>query len=40
MNSRRLIAVVGAAAIAACLTACSAGMNTYAFCSSSAAAGA
>ena len=38
MNSRRLIAVVGAAALAACLTACSAGTNTDA--SASAAAGA
>ena len=40
MNSRRLIAVVGAAALAACLTACSAGTNTDASGSSSAAAGA
>ena len=38
MNSHRLIAVVGAAALAACLTACSAGTNTDA--SASAAAGA
>ena len=40
MNSHRLIAVVGAAALAACLTACSAGTNTDASGSSSAAAGA
>ena len=38
MNSHRIIAVVGAAALAACLTACSAGTNTDA--SASAAAGA
>ena len=38
MNSHRLIAVVGAAALAACLTACSSGTNTDA--SASAAAGA
>lgn len=37
MNSRRLIAVVGAAALAACLTACSAGTNTDASASSAAA---
>ena len=40
MNSHRLIAVVGAAALTACLTACSAGTNTDASGSSSAAAGA
>lgn len=38
MNSHRLIAIVGAAALATCLTACSAGTNTDA--SASAAAGA